>query len=268
MAVVTKLFLEASKSGRDDRRSIGVGIPANSDVPPITCKAFVGSAHFSLRTFACNRQRRIAQTRWPRHPRSRREVHIPISATFQHATKIHIEVSIHSRAARRGASPPPKDLKTKSAPAEESEYKPWLHNAQNAGVSKKKKTKNLSHQQRLRQQRALDKADANVDKLEKKVADSKSRGKKVNARRMDWEELNEKLEGKRRAEEAKNAAEKEKKQNQAMPGQDEVLPDLEGPLPIRSTDEAPNAMEAPLVAAVPSEPLEGVAEPELVDEVL
>ena len=178
------------------------------------------------------------------------------------------EVSIHSRAARRGASPPPKDLKTKPAPAEESDYKPWLHNAQNAGVSKKKKTKNLSHQQRLRQQRALEKADANVDKLEKKVANSKSRGKKVNARRMDWEELNEKLEGKRRAEEAKIAAEKEKKQNQTLPGQDEVLPDLEGPLPIRSTDEAPNAMEAPLVAAVPSEPLEGVAEPELVDEVL
>lgn len=89
MAVVAKLFLEASRSGRDDRRSIGVGIPANSDVPPITCKAFVGSAHFSLRTSACNRQRLIAQTQWRRHPRSRREVHIPISATFQYATKIH-----------------------------------------------------------------------------------------------------------------------------------------------------------------------------------
>lgn len=85
---------------------------------------------------------------------------------------------------------------------------------------------------------------------------------------MDWEELNEKLEGKRRAEEAKNAAEKEKKQNQTLPGQDEVLPDLEGALPIRSTDEAPNAMEAPLEVAVPSESQGAVAEPELVDEVL
>ena len=101
------------------------------------------------------------------------------------------EPSIHSRAHRRNASPPPKDLAVQ-APAESSDYKPWLHNAQNAGISKKKKTKQLSRQQKLRQQRAVEKADANLDKLATKVKDSKARGRKVQARRVEWEELNEK----------------------------------------------------------------------------
>jgi hypothetical protein len=42
----------------------------------------------------------------------------------------------------------------------------------------------------LRQQKALEKADITVSKLEKKVADSKARGRKVQARRKGWEELN------------------------------------------------------------------------------
>ncbi|CAK4034016.1 Hypothetical predicted protein [Lecanosticta acicola] len=178
------------------------------------------------------------------------------------------EVSIHSRAARRGASPPPKDLAAR-AKAEETEYKPWLHNAQNAGVSKKKKTKTLTHQQRLRQQRATEKADANVDKLEKKVADSKVRGKKVSSRGIDWEELNEKLESKKRADEAKEAAQKSGKDG-AMGGQDIVLPDLEQPLAIRSAETSSAEDEAP--AALENTSLEQqqavVLDPEEVDEVL
>ena len=70
------------------------------------------------------------------------------------------------------------------------------HSAQNAGISKKKKTKQLTRQQKLRQQRGLENAERNLDKHEKKVADSKTRGKKVQARRVVWEELNEKIEGK------------------------------------------------------------------------
>merc|ERR1711877_66894 len=75
------------------------------------------------------------------------------------------EVSVHSRAARRGEEPPSKDLAIKSAPVQ-SDYKPWLHNAQNAAVGKKKKSKQLSRQQKQRQQKALEKADVNVDKLQ------------------------------------------------------------------------------------------------------
>lgn len=76
---------------------------------------------------------------------------------------------------------------------QESDYKPWLHNAQNAGVGKKKKTKQETSQQKLRRQRAMEKADANVDKLEKKVLDSKRRAGKVYARRAAWEDLNEEV---------------------------------------------------------------------------
>jgi len=77
------------------------------------------------------------------------------------------------------------------APVEETDYKPWLHNAQNAGVGKKKKGKQLSRQQKVRQQKAVEKAGVNVNKLERKVADSKVRAKKVQARAKDWEELNQ-----------------------------------------------------------------------------
>ncbi|KAI7095482.1 hypothetical protein KC352_g39062, partial [Hortaea werneckii] len=57
----------------------------------------------------------------------------------------------------------------------------------------KKKSKQLSRQQKQRQQKALEKADVNVDKLQSRIADSKARGKRVQARRKDWEELNENL---------------------------------------------------------------------------
>lgn len=101
------------------------------------------------------------------------------------------EPTVHSRAHRRNASPPPKDLAVKSVAAdEEIEYKPWLHNAQNAGIGKKKKVKQLSRQQKERQQKAIERADANLDKLATKVKDSKARGRKVQARRAEWEELN------------------------------------------------------------------------------
>jgi hypothetical protein len=79
----------------------------------------------------------------------------------------------------------------------EEEYKPWLHNPQNAGISKKKKAKPMSRQQKLRQQRALEKADVNVDKLERKVEGSKARAKRVQHRAKGWEELNAEVGGKK-----------------------------------------------------------------------
>lgn len=101
------------------------------------------------------------------------------------------EPTVHSRAHRRNASPPPKELTVKTpAVADGSEYKPWLHNAQNAGISKKKRSKQMTRQQKVRQQKAMEKADANLDKLATKVDHSKARGRKVQARRVEWEELN------------------------------------------------------------------------------
>jgi hypothetical protein len=40
----------------------------------------------------------------------------------------------------------------------------------------------------------MEKADVNEAKLEKKIEDSKSRARRVQARAADWEELNEKIE--------------------------------------------------------------------------
>jgi hypothetical protein len=123
---------------------------------------------------------------------------------------------------------------------EEPDYKPWLHSAQNAGISKKKKTKQLTRQQKLRQQRGLENAERNLDKHEKKVADSKTRGKKVQARRMEWEDLNERIVGK----ENQGGAEEKKTEvegkygaggNKKMEGVE--VPDLEQPLPIRTAEE-------------------------------
>lgn len=113
----------------------------------------------------------------------------------------------------------------------ETDYKPWLHNAQNAAISKKKKTKQLSRQQKQRQQKALEKADVNVDKLEHKVAGSKARGKRVQARRKDWEELNEKL-GDIRTKKTGAAGEEEQVSKQA-----ETMDDVEQPSPVVVAEE-------------------------------
>lgn len=108
------------------------------------------------------------------------------------------EPSTPSRAHRRAASPDPASLSVKapSTKTAEEDYKPWLHNAANPGISKKKKAKPLSSKQKSRQLKAMEKADAVFNKHETKVKDSKKRAGKVDARRMDWEELNEGL-GKR-----------------------------------------------------------------------
>ncbi|KAM3423076.1 hypothetical protein BST61_g539 [Cercospora zeina] len=114
-------------------------------------------------------------------------------------------VSVHSRAARRGAEPARKDLESVKPPKEETDYKPWLHNAQNAGIQKKQKKKQLTTAQRRRQEKALEKADAISGKHEKKVADSKRRSARTQTRSREWEELNE------QAAATKGAAEETKK---------------------------------------------------------
>nr|POF21089.1 hypothetical protein CFP56_66503 [Quercus suber] len=62
----------------------------------------------------------------------------------------------------------------------------------NAGISKRKKTKQLTRQQRERHERGLANAERNLDKHEKKVAGSKARARRVDERRAAWEDLNTK----------------------------------------------------------------------------
>ncbi|CZT23468.1 uncharacterized protein RCC_09182 [Ramularia collo-cygni] len=146
------------------------------------------------------------------------------------------EISANSRAARRGASPVvlPKGSASKGA-GEESDYKPWLHTPTGAGITKKKKTKTLTRQQRVRQQKGSEKADAITNKLEKKVADSTNRGRKVDARRADWEELNDKIAGKKKSKKEK-ALEKAVEEAGAKPMEDVVVADVMATVPDKVTE--------------------------------
>lgn len=103
------------------------------------------------------------------------------------------ETSIHSRAHRRAASPERTLNNNKPKPISKTkdDDDSWIYAAQSTGVHKKApKAKKLTRQQRVRQLKALEHADRNVDKLEKKVADSKARLGKVQARRKEWEDVN------------------------------------------------------------------------------
>jgi len=55
---------------------------------------------------------------------------------------------------------------------------------QNAGISKKKKAKPMTRQQRLRQEKGMERADANSDKLATKLVKSLKKAKTVDVRRV------------------------------------------------------------------------------------
>ncbi|KAF2138788.1 uncharacterized protein K452DRAFT_361015 [Aplosporella prunicola CBS 121167] len=104
------------------------------------------------------------------------------------------QVSKHSRAARRAELPVDKSLLPDASSLPKHKPKAEVSDsvlaAQNAGVSKKQKQKRMTHQQRMRQEKAMDRAEAVMDQLEKKVSESKRRGRKVQDRRKEWEALN------------------------------------------------------------------------------
>ena len=91
---------------------------------------------------------------------------------------------MHSRAARRATSPSintDKSLKTVKVP--DTPAKLPVHRG--AGVTKRKaKAKPLSRQQRLRQEKGLERAVAVMDQTERKVERSTRRGKTANERRV------------------------------------------------------------------------------------
>ncbi|KAK5162804.1 uncharacterized protein LTR77_011176 [Saxophila tyrrhenica] len=183
------------------------------------------------------------------------------------------EVSVRSRAARRGNAPPPTEGPAVKSKEKATEYTPWLHNAQNSGISKKKKTKQLTRQQKQRQQKGLEHAERNIDKLEKKVADSKKRGKRLQARTKQWEELNELepkvVEAEETGDAAISAKEQQKKGNRKE--MDEVeMPDLEQPQPVQVPDQAVEQGDVPVADALPDQPSKvssGDAALDAVDEI-
>ncbi|KAH9877838.1 hypothetical protein J1614_003055 [Plenodomus biglobosus] len=111
------------------------------------------------------------------------------------------EVTVHSRAARRASSPslnldksakPAAHTSRDSAsPSRPSKLNPHALAAKDAGIIKKQKKGNLTRAQRLRQQKGLERAADNMDKLEVKRSKSFVREKKVKERAKGWEDVND-----------------------------------------------------------------------------
>ena len=116
----------------------------------------------------------------------------------------------------------------------------------------------------------MENAERNISKLEKKVEKSKKRGKKIQARRTEWEELNDKITGKENIKDTKGTeATKDVVKDGAKEMEGVEQPDLEQPLPIRvaeTTDEEPLPVEAEPEEAQPTAVDVGLAVDEL-DEV-
>lgn len=103
----------------------------------------------------------------------------------------HPEAAPHSRAARRAASPslpialPPR---ARSSSPKPSEAKPHILSAQNAGI-RKKNTK-MTRAQRVRAEKAMERAADDMDKWEKKKAKSIEKARGIKDRAKVWDDIN------------------------------------------------------------------------------
>jgi len=107
------------------------------------------------------------------------------------------KVSIHSRAARRATSPSidtDKSLKNAALPKDGGDSLYHYHDRHGGGVTKRRaKISPLKRQKRLRKEKDIQRAEAVLDQLERKVEKSQSKGRSVKGRRHDWEDVNDKL---------------------------------------------------------------------------
>jgi len=127
----------------------------------------------------------------------------------QHSLTTSTAVTVHSRAARRAASPSidlDKKLKQttrdSTSPSRPSQAKP---HAQYAGITKKNKKGNMTRAQRLRHEKGLERAAAVLDKREVKVGKSLGKETVIKERSKQWEDVNE--DGKRKKKKEKAVAE-------------------------------------------------------------
>ncbi|EMD65138.1 hypothetical protein GGP41_003777 [Bipolaris sorokiniana] len=111
------------------------------------------------------------------------------------------QVTIHSRAARRAASPsldlpksaqkPAHTTRDSASPSRPSSVNPHALAAKDAGIQKRqKKGTNMTRAQRLRHQKGLERAEENMDKLANKRLKSLGKGRKVTERAKGWEDVN------------------------------------------------------------------------------
>ncbi|KAL2256412.1 hypothetical protein VTK26DRAFT_1720 [Humicola hyalothermophila] len=110
--------------------------------------------------------------------------------------------SKHSRAARRATSPSidiDKSLKNVRPPQESVDWRPAVLAARHSdGVTKKAKTGRkavLSSKARRRQEKAMDRAEAIMDRTAVKVQKSKTSAKVIHSRKRTWDEINREVIG-------------------------------------------------------------------------
>ncbi|KAF1938493.1 hypothetical protein EJ02DRAFT_383596 [Clathrospora elynae] len=108
-------------------------------------------------------------------------------------------VTIHSRAARRAASPsinldksakPTHTTRDSASPSRPSKVNPHALKAKDAGIQKKQKKGTMTRAQRLRYQKGLERGEENMDQLELKRMKSVGREKKIKERAKGWEDVN------------------------------------------------------------------------------
>ncbi|KAF2011471.1 hypothetical protein BU24DRAFT_426557 [Aaosphaeria arxii CBS 175.79] len=106
------------------------------------------------------------------------------------------QATVHSRAARRAASPSiDLDKSLKPTPSEAKappnvDPKPHVLAAQSSGVTKRSQSKQLKRQQNLRRLKGMERADNNVEKLALKRQKSLGREKVIRERAKGWDEVN------------------------------------------------------------------------------
>jgi hypothetical protein len=107
------------------------------------------------------------------------------------------EVTVHSRAARRAASPSidldktlRKTTRDSTSPSRPSNAKPHALAAQNAGIQKKQKKGTMTRAQRLRHQKGLERAGEILDKRQVKVVKSIGKQENIKNRAQGWEDVN------------------------------------------------------------------------------
>jgi hypothetical protein len=109
-------------------------------------------------------------------------------------------VTIHSRAARRAASPslnldkasakPAHTTRDSASPSRPSQVNPHALAAKDGGIRKKQNKGNMTRAQRLRHQKGLERAEENSEKLALKRAKSRGKEQKIKERAKGWEDVN------------------------------------------------------------------------------
>ncbi|KAL4728857.1 hypothetical protein ACLX1H_003258 [Fusarium chlamydosporum] len=155
--------------------------------------------------------------------------------------------SIHSRAARRATDidiDTDKSLKEVKPPPRDAPHRPSVLAAQHsAGVSKKSKRgrkDKMSAKARQRHEKGLEMAAAVAERTQNKIEKSKGRGRNIQQRAKNWEDINKAAE---EAEDAQESGDEEVKKNERGFEMDEEMNGAEENLTAPVTDDsaAPSA---------------------------